>query len=475
MRTVTDQQIIRKIELFNPHWTKGHIDADIKAYRPRAYFNIFYPLVTAKVHRAVVLMGPRRAGKTVILWQTIQKLIDEGKKPQDIVHLSLDTPILSTYSLEELLDLYLRGISRKSLRGRVVIFDEIQYLKGWDVELKTLVDRYRQTKFVTSGSAAGALKRKSIESGAGRFTNFMLPPLSFYEYLDLLELTDSLIKLTDRGDPSAEDIGQLNREFINYINYGGFPEAILNKEIQRDPGRFIRSDILDKVLLRDLPSLYGIQDTQELNRLFSSLVYQTGNELSYAGLSKSSGVAKNTIKKYIKYLEAAFLIRTVRRVDNTGKRFKRDNYFKVYLTNPSLYSAVYEPVNEGDTDILGSLVETALFSQWMHDPASMDILYYARWKGGKGEVDMVFGNKAGGIDWCVEIKWSDRDFSRTDLKNIIEFCQKNKLKKSYVTTKTKTHAKYYDDIELIFIQSSISCFIVGSEVIGCKNKFKDFS
>lgn len=59
-----------------------------------------------------------------------------------------------------------------------MFFDEIQYLKSWEVHLKALVDRYPNLKFVASGSAAAALRLKSNESGAGRFTEFLLPPLT---------------------------------------------------------------------------------------------------------------------------------------------------------------------------------------------------------------------------------------------------------------------------------------------------------
>ena len=118
----------------------------------------------------------------------------------------------------------------------------------------------------------------------------------------------------------------------------GFPEAVFNEEIRKNPQRFIRSDILDKVLLRDLPSLYGITDTQELNRLFTALAFQTGNEVSYENLSKNSGIAKNTIKRYLEYLEAAFLIKKVNKINYKAKKFKREFHFKVYLTNSSLYT-----------------------------------------------------------------------------------------------------------------------------------------
>jgi predicted AAA+ superfamily ATPase len=467
MRQISREQVKRKIALLNPHWVKGGIDNDVNILKRRKYFDLFFPLITSKVQRAVVLMGPRRVGKTVLLLQTIQELIEKDIEPKKLLFISIDIPILHPFSLEDLLELYQEIFSIGDLKGKVIFFDEIQYLKDWDIQLKVLVDTYKETKFIASGSAAGALKRKSFESGAGRFTDFLLPPLTFYEYLDLLGLTDSLIEFKGPNEfPLAKNIEELNRQFINYLNYGGFPEAIFNEEIQKDPQRFIRSDIIDKVLLRDLPSLYGIQDTQELNRLFTALAYQTGSEITYEALSQSSGVAKNTIKKYIEYLEAAFLIRTIKRVDDTGQRFKRTNYLKVYLTNPSMYSAIYELASEDDPTTLGSLVETAIFCQWMHAPRDIGQIFYARWKGGKYEVDMVYMDQTLKIGWCLEVKWSDRYIDRPeDLKGLIKLCQRNNINKAGVTTKSKRAKLQYEGINLTFTESSIQCFTVGYNLI----------
>ncbi|WP_138477225.1 DUF4143 domain-containing protein [Dyadobacter bucti] len=94
-------------------------------------------------------------------------------------------------------------------------------------------------------------------------------------------------------------------------------------------------------MLRDLPSLYGIQDVQELNAFFPTLVYFCGTEVSLDALSKNSGIDKNLLKKYLEYLEAAFLIRLVHRIDDNPKRFQRANFYKVFLTNPSLRSALF--------------------------------------------------------------------------------------------------------------------------------------
>ena len=467
MREIPKEQVKQKIKFLNPHWERGQVAPDIEAKTPRKYFDFFFPLVhESTVHRAVVLLGPRRVGKTVLLWHTVRELIKKQIDPKNILYLPLDDPIFYAYSLENLLDLYREIFSFSELTGQVVLFDEIQYLKDWDIQLKILVDQFKSARFIVSGSAAGALKRKSQESGAGRFTDFLLPPLTFYEFLDLQNLTEELFTIDHQTLPDSKNIEELNHHFIKYINYGGFPEAIFNEDIRRDPQRFIRGDIIEKVLLRDLPSLYGIRDTQELSRFFSALAYQTGCEVSYEGLSQYSGVAKNTLKKYIEYLEAAFLIQKVKRVDETGKRFRRENFFKVYLTNPSTYSALFGPVSENDSNTLGNLVETAIFSQWMHVPRLSDKIFYARWKGGKGEVDMVSVSEKLNIDWCLEVKWSDRNLPTSrEVANLVEFCKQNHLKTAWMTTKSKTFSiPAKEDVNLKFLTSSWTCFVIGYQI-----------
>ncbi len=471
MRPVTENQIQNKLKMFNPHWEAGYVDSDLTKEKKRQYFNLFFQLVETKVQRAVILMGPRRVGKTVILWQTIQELISQKKPPQDFLYVSMDAPLLHTYSLQDLIEIY-KGIWKlKTLDDKVIIFDEIQYQKNWDQQLKILVDLHPKTKFIASGSAAGALSRQSKESGAGRFTDFLLPPLTFYEYLDLLDILHSMTE--EKKDLLVpNNITQLNKEFISYINYGGFPEAIFNQAIREDMGRFIRSDIIDKVLLRDLPSIYGIQDPQELNRLFATLAYQTGCEVSLEGLSKTSGVAKNTLKRYIHYLEAALLIKTVRRVDQTGKRFKRENYFKVYLTNPSMYTAIYGSVTENDLETLGLLVETALFTQHLHSQILKNQIHYARWKGGKYEIDMVILDEQFKCKEAIEVKWSNRVVDHPEeLKGILEFAQINNLKTTWVTTKSIYSRKTFNNTKIIFCPTAYLSLQLGLIII--KKKFID--
>ena len=440
----------------------------------REYFNLFFPLVAEeKIRRAVVLMGPRRVGKTVLLYHTIQKLINDGVSPSAICYFSVETPIYNGMALEELVKFFFEITNNKKKSISYIFFDEIQYLKNWEVHLKSLVDSYHHIKFIVSGSAAAALKLKSQESGAGRFTEFALPPLTFHEYLSLKNINNLVQEHEITKGPAnnpykgynytTSDINKLNEHFIDYINFGGYPEVSLSKSIQENPGRYIRNDIIDKVLLRDLPILYGIEDIQELNSLFTYIAYNSGGEMSLDSISKSSGVAKNTIKKYISYLEAAFLLKIIHRIDNNGKVFQRANFFKIYLTNPSLRCALFSPIKESDP-FAGNLVETAIFSQWYHDN---EVLHYARWD--KGEIDIVSLNSLQKPHWAVEIKWTNKMAEdKRELKNIIQFCAQHKIKNPSITTYDVTKNEEIEGLTFEFKPSSLYCYAVGRNLVRYK-------
>ncbi len=407
------------------------------------------------------------------MFHSIQKLIENGVPAQNIIYVSVETPIYNKIYLEQLFILACQILGKKPNQEQMYVFyDEIQYFKKWEVNLKSLVDTYRNVKFIASGSAAAELKMRSDESGAGRFTDFNLPPLTFYEYIHLKGYSNLMIPYPIEWNNSTVNIyntisiSRLNELFLDYINYGGYPEVVFSTSIRENPGQFIRHDIIDKVLLRDLPSLYGINDVQELNSLFTMIAYHSGSQFSYETLSKESGVKKDLLKKYISYLEAAFLIKVIRRTDDTAKKYQRETQFKIYLTNPSLRCALFQPINEQDAEI-GDMVETAIYAQWI--PRREAEVHYANWRQGKqqGEVDMVGLNIARQKPyWVVEIKWSDYFYGHPgDLVSLKYFMEKNQLDGAIVTSISKMGSVRLEDKILQFIPVACYAYIVGENTI----------
>lgn len=476
LNLIPTEKIIERLHYENPWWVTKEIPTIYSSMSKRLYFDLFYPFVNERtIKRALVLMGPRRVGKTVMLFHCIDDLLKEGVNSQKIFFIGIDNPIYVNLGLEDILSLCKQSLALENLDGSYVFFDEIQYLKDWERHLKVLVDSYPETKFIVSGSAAAALKWHSTESGAGRFTDFLLPPLTFQEYIHLKKL-DHLIYNGEiqYGDKTRKyclthDTKELNKEFINYLNFGGYPEVVLSEKIQSDMGRYVKNDIVDKVLLRDLPSLYGIKDVQELNRFFTYIAYNTGNEFSYETMSKESGIQKDTLKKYLEYLEAAFLIKVLNKVGINAKRLKRITSFKVYLTNPSLRTALFSPITQTDKE-MGNMVETAILSQWMHRE-QLD-LTYARWKEGRkeGEVDLVLvDDKTYKPIWGVEIKWSNRYYDKPqELKSLISFCKENNFNSAVATSINQLGLKEIENLKFTFLPASIYAYNIGEITLRLK-------
>ena len=474
---IPTEKILERLRFENPWWNNKQIPQVYASMSKRLYFREFYAHVIEKnIRRALVLMGPRRVGKTVMLFHSIQELLSEKVNAQKIFFVGIDNPIYVQLTLEDLLDLCKRAMNLDDLNGSFVFFDEIQYLKDWERHLKILVDSYPNTKFIVSGSAAAALKWHSTESGAGRFTDFMLPPLTFQEFIHLKNkdhlIYNSHISYGNKEIPYCltHDLKALNKEFMDYLNFGGYPEVVMSEKIQGDMGRYIKSDIVDKVLLRDLPSLYGIKDVQELNRFFTYLAYNSGNEFSYETMSKESGIQKITLKRYLEYLEAAFLVKVLNKVDINAKRLKRITSFKVYLTNPSLRTALFSPIGETDSE-MGNMVETAVLSQWMHRETMY--LTYASWKDGRkeGEVDLVLvDDKKFKPVWGVEIKWSNRYYEKpNELNSLIQFCEANKIENALVTSIDRMGQKHINNLNFTFLPISIYCYNIGDITLKLKH------
>ena len=158
------------------------------------------------------------------------------------------------------------------------------------------------------------------------------------------------------------------------------------------------------------------------------------------------------------------------KVDINAKRLKRVSSFKVYLSNPSLRSALFSPITESDAE-MGPMVETAVLSQWMHRE-KLD-LAYARWKEGRreGEVDLVLvDSKRYSPVWGVEVKWSNRFLDNPqELKSLIQFCEANQLHSALVTTAEVSGEKIIKTTAVTFIPAALYCYNVGDVTLRIKS------
>ncbi len=433
MAITTKEGILKVLRAFNPWWISGAVNPALcRDYKRFAYYEAMKRLESEDIRRTVVLTGTRRVGKTTIQYQMIDTLIKKGVSPQRIVFVSLDHPMLKLAGLNEVLECYHENICAD--QNVYYFFDEVQYAADCAAWLKTIYDTQPDTKVVATGSASPALIRGSAESGAGRWTVIQVPTLSFYEYCALIGLPDlqldttlkpsRLLRMTqqERGQ-IMNKLSAVQNYFSRYLQVGGFPElALANNDLLAE--QVMREDVVDKVLKRDLPSLYNIRNATELERIFLYLCNVSSEIVAIDAMAKElNGVSRQTVQNYIDYLESANLIYLSYPVELDGKKVLKAKP-KIYIADAAIRNAVLM-----DSDILtnptemGKMVETAVYKH-------VAAFYYQKatrvgyYRGGSKnkEIDIV-------VDYpnisniLIEVKYREQA-PISDDDAIVEHCQK---------------------------------------------------
>ncbi len=417
MAITSKEGILKVLTAFNPWWKTGAVNPKMsKTYKRFAFHEAMKRMDQTDIRRTVVLTGTRRVGKTTIQYQMIETLLARGVAPQKIVFISMDHPMLKLSGVNEVLECYHENIYAE--QDVYYFFDEIQYAQDWDKWLKTIYDMQPDTRVVATGSASPALIKGNQESGAGRWTVIQIPTMSFYEYCEILNLyrpeLPKNLKMTQMLHMTQQDrtkimlqLSKVQNHFNRYLQVGGFPElALADSDIMAQ--QIMREDVVDKVLKRDLPSLYNIRNATELERIFLYLCNVSSEIVSIDAIAKElSGVSRPTVENYIQYLESANLIYQSWPVDMAGKRVLKAKP-KIYIADAAIRNAVLmddslliDPVE------MGKIVETAVYKH-------VAAFYYQKatsvgyFRGGKKnkEIDIVVDyHNSGNI--LIEVKYRE--------------------------------------------------------------------
>ena len=275
-----------------------------------------------------VLVGQRRTGKSYILRQIANQLIEGGVNPENTFYINkefADFDFIDNYKdLGALVKLYREQLKPK---GKIWLFiDEIQNIKGWE----HLVNSYSQDfvdsyEIFISGSNSKMLSGELATLLSGRYVEFEVFPFSFNEYIGITQ------KETTK------------QSYINYMESGGLPELFMlpNEEIKRN---YI-SALKDTVLLRDIIQRHNIKDPKLLEDIFIYLVNNATDLISITNIvnyfkSNERRTTYDTISNYMGYIEDAFLIHRAERYDIRGKETLSGNC-KYYINDLSFKNYLY--------------------------------------------------------------------------------------------------------------------------------------
>jgi predicted AAA+ superfamily ATPase len=316
---------------------------------------------------AIMLFGPRQAGKTTL----VKKIAAESSA--EFLYLDMESP--SDKNKLDDPELFLTQVEEKT-----VIVDEVQLIPSLFPVLRTLIDKKRKAgRFLLLGSASPELIQHSSESLAGRVRYRELFPFSL------------------------EEVGKRNQNTL-WLR-GGFPEAFLSKNDEQAAAWL--KDFIYSYASRDLRALGLSLQERQVTRLMQMLAHQHGQLLNYSSLAKSLGISVPSITKAAFYLEEAMLIRTLQPWHfNTKKRLVKTP--KVYIRDTGmlhnlLFLHNFEQLM-GHPQVGNSWEGFVIQQILTRLPQNIQPWFYRSQDG--SEIDLIL-SKANGILAALEIKLSD--------------------------------------------------------------------
>jgi len=309
------------LNLLNPWWFGKYVETGIER---GSYLNKLEKSLVNK--RAVLLVGSRRVGKTTILHQFIKKLLKKISS-RHILYALMDHPQLSTRSILELVHEFRKMFATDRSTKLYIFLDEIQYVKDWERQVKSLVDT-ENVKIFLSGSASSQLLLKSHYL-TGRIENIEACPLDFGEFL-----------IFKKAKSGISEPYKAEKHFDEYLSLGGYPEYVLRP----DPSYF--ADLVNNILYKDIVSMYQVRNPDLLKDLLLLLADRSGHHATYTKLASVLSLKNDTVKKYVYYLKNTLLVDELPRY-STSRSHRIYGPKKFYVTDNGLLFHLLGRISRG--------------------------------------------------------------------------------------------------------------------------------
>ena len=283
-----------------------------------AYINQIVPLIDKNLIK--VLTGVRRSGKTVLLSQIQDYLLENGRSKSQIINISLESKKNKKFKNGDVLYEYLISACEKLNAKAYIFLDEIQVVSGWEEVVSSLLVDIDCDIYIT-GSNSKLLSGELATLIAGRYIQIHVYPFTLSEAKQMLE---------QNGKFKSDEV-----LFQDYLKYGGLPMRFSLEEISLEA---YLSDTYDAIVVKDIIQRNNIKDTNLLNMILAFLMDNIANPFSARSIVaalKQEGIntTVETVIAYIDYIKKAMVVYSAQRYDIKGKKLLTTNekYYTVDL------------------------------------------------------------------------------------------------------------------------------------------------
>lgn len=359
-----------------------------------------------------IVVGIRRAGKSYLLYQQIQKLLKEGHGWDEMLYINFEDERLEGFNA---LDFNLILEAHFEMYGKrpMLFLDEIQNITGWEKFARRLADN--KYKVVITGSNAKMLSTDIQTTLGGRYLPVNVYPYSFKEFLNVAQTPYDRLTLL-----STEGKARMMNRLKDYLHHGGFPEGVFMKA-KRD---YLLS-VYQKIYLGDIIARNGISNVFGLKIMVKKIAESVKQPISFnriANIISTSGSKLSTTSavKYMEYIEASWLISKVTNI--ASKLAEKESNAKYYFTDNGILNLF---IIDADTSLLENMVAISLIRKYGRQDA---VFFYNK----NIEIDFYIPEQEIAIQVAYSIR--DEETRKREIKALLALQNVLPCSKRYIIT-----------------------------------------
>lgn len=324
--------------------------------------------------QVVVITGPRRAGKSILMRQLAKRLMSQGIDRNAILMVNFEDPRfgeLDTIMLQQVYETYLESLQPKQIP--YLFLDEVQEVREWEKWVR-MMHELGKAKIIISGSNAKLLSHELATLLTGRYASVTVFPLSFRErlFFDGIDVNSDL--------DFAQQKMAINTQLTDYMDFGSFPHVVLSPEKQQ-----LLHNYFEDVLNKDLIRRFKIRKQAALETLARFYLSNIACPVTFNAAERLLNISADTAEKFSHYFEDAYLFFFLKRF-SLRAREREKSPRKVYSIDTGLANAVGFKMSHNK----GRLAESIVFLHLLRQQADYPRLSVFYWKDvSQKEIDFV--------------------------------------------------------------------------------------
>jgi len=401
--------------------------------------------IPLKTNSIVSIIGPRRSGKTYMMYYTILKLLDEIPI-NNILYVDFEDERirnLDANDLNDMLKVFYMILKPYSDKPKYLFLDEVHVVRDWDKWVRRIYDT-REYHIYISGSSSKLLSREISTSLRGRSIDYVIFPFSFREFLKVKGYNIGDIDLLTYLEERGRVIGFLNE----YIRYGGYPEVVLEKNI--DIKFKLIQSYYNAVFYRDIIGRYGVRYPALLDIFIR---YCISSHSKYISISKiyryvktlGYKVSKAKLIDYLKYVEDVYLLFPVE-IFSYSIKDRKQYPRKIYVIDTGLINAL-----DIDTN-MGRLLENLVYIELLRRSKYKNDFQIYYWRDRQQrEVDFVI-IKGIDVKELIQVSYASSydEVNKREINGLLKAGKELGCRNLKVITWDYDDIKEYDNLEIVF-------------------------